>query len=126
MLSVFGAGDSGFSDQLVSHIGQLTILSFSREQESLADDLALNTLTEHYGHTGGAATLFNIFKDEEKIKVPAFLRTHPVNESRLNAVKAFSRKQDVTPRYENKPVPAWVLEDCDPVKEIGEKEPEPE
>ena len=47
-------------------------------------------------------------------------------ESRLNAVKAFSRKHDVTPRYENKPVPAWVIEDCDPVKEIGEKEPEPE
>lgn len=123
MLSIFGAGDSGLSDQLVSHIGQLTILSFSREQESLADELALNTLAKHYGHTGGAETLFNIFKDEEKIKIPAFLRTHPVNESRLNAVKAFSRKQGNTQRYENKLIPAWVLEDCDPVKEIDEKEP---
>ena len=123
MLSIFGAGDSGLSDQLVSHIGQLTILSFSREQESLADELALNTLAKHYGHTGGAETLFNIFKDEEKIKIPGFLRTHPVNESRLNAVKAFSRKQGNTQRYENKLIPAWVLEDCDPVKEIDEKEP---
>ena len=118
MLSIFGAGDSGLSDQLVSHIGQLTILSFSREQESLADELALNTLAKHYGHTGGAETLFNIFKDEEKFKIPAFLRTHPVNESRINAVKAFSRKQGNTQGYENKLIPAWVLEDHEPVKEI--------
>ena len=56
--------------------------------------------------------------DEEIIKVPAFLRTHPLNESRLNNVKAFSRHQGVTQRYENKLIPVWVLEDDDSVKEI--------
>jgi len=131
MLSILGAGDSGFSDQLVSRIGQLTMLSFSRKQESLADELALETLTEHYGHTGGAETLFSIFEDEERITMPAFLRTHPVTESRLNNVKEFSAKQAVAQSHENRPIPDWVVEDCAPanetdVKETDEKKSAPE
>lgn len=96
LLSLLGLDDNGTSTSLISQMGELTLLGYSRTQESKADQLALQTLQAYYGHTAGAETLFEIFMQKEGRYIPAFLLTHPHTEKRLQAVKEFAKPLQVS------------------------------
>ena len=64
---------------------------FSRDQELAADELALSLLEEHYGHVGGATTLFDVILGQEDVEVVEFLSTHPDTEARIEQITELSR-----------------------------------
>ena len=86
ILSVVTGGDVGMIEQTS---GMLTQLSFSRAQESQADQLALSALQKQYGHTHGAEAFFQaLLKEESGQKPPAeFLSSHPDTKKRLTLIK---------------------------------------
>jgi len=114
IMSLMGAGDSGFSEQLVSNISLMTVLNFSREQEKEADHQALLTLQQYYGHVNGAEEIFKLFMHSEKEhSTPLFLSTHPQSKERLESVEEFSQQCESEPceKIEHKdlrPLPDWI------------------
>jgi len=76
-----------------SALGQaagLAMLGYSREQETQSDEDAVRAVLALYGHAGGLIELFSSLGQSEQGTGPAptMLRTHPLTESRLQAVKA--------------------------------------
>ena len=94
ILSVVSAelGRSAASGVL-GQAGMVTMLSFNRDQELEADEAALRAIHAEYGHVGGAFDLFDVFtrlpKEQGESRIPAveFLRTHPLTENRVAAIK---------------------------------------
>lgn len=106
LLAIAGAGDGAMSQQLINQVGILSSLSFSRQHEEKADSLALQTLDRHYGHIQSADTIFEVFlAQKESFKPPAFLSTHPLNESRIKKVLQHpsANKAGII-----KPLPNWL------------------
>ncbi|HVE88824.1 MAG TPA: M48 family metallopeptidase [Burkholderiaceae bacterium] len=81
---------------VLSGAGMATLLSFSRDQEREADEAALRALQAEYGHVGGAMDLFDVLarqpSEQRELKVPAveFLRTHPLTENRIAAIRQWA------------------------------------
>jgi Zn-dependent protease with chaperone function len=70
-------------------------LNYSRKQEKAADLYALETLTTHYGHGGGATAFFQRIKDTDARKLaPEFLSTHPDPEQRLSYLNSGLDERD--------------------------------
>jgi beta-barrel assembly-enhancing protease len=64
-------------------------LKFSRSQEKIADDFALDTVFRAYGHVGGAIDFYNILDDKKYSKWSfSLLSTHPDIEQRKNDLRA--------------------------------------
>ena len=91
--TVAGASANGVVDSLIGNTGLLTALSFTRDQESAADNLAVDALVKLYGHAGGSTELFAILSKEEdqasglsKAKTPEFFATHPLGKNRIAAI----------------------------------------
>lgn len=106
LLAIMGAGDGATSQQLINHVGILSSLSFSRQHEEKADALALQTLERYYGHVQSADTIFKVFMEQKgNVTPPAFLNTHPLNESRIKNVlqHASANKTGAI-----KPFPGWL------------------
>ena len=91
-ITIFATFVSGFSgstagDWLISNSAQLTLMNYSRKQESAADLLAAQALQAEYGHIRGAQELFKRFESLEaqqissKVSVEAF-RSHPYSADR--------------------------------------------
>ncbi|PLX42555.1 MAG: hypothetical protein C0608_02710 [Deltaproteobacteria bacterium] len=63
----------------------LTQLGYSRNIEERCDHFALETISRHYGHGGGAVDFFKRMKDSHTGgSVPQFLSTHPGDERRIS------------------------------------------
>lgn len=84
-------GNSGTAGSLLSHAGALTSVQFSRKMEIEADREALHALFASYGHVGGAAELFLLFKAARSVGASAdpgrwegFQSTHPLDQDRIN------------------------------------------
>lgn len=93
LTTLTGLGDSALSQQLLGKVGMISTLSFSREQETKADQAALETLDAYYGHSHGAAALFEIFAQaQQAYQPPALLSTHPITKQRLQAAERHSEK----------------------------------
>jgi beta-barrel assembly-enhancing protease len=95
-----GALSSAAGGDIVSRVlgsaGLLSALSFSREQERAADMEALKALVASYGHAGGAQDVFRVLDREVKrlpARPPAFLRTHPIDAERIEAIATQAREQ---------------------------------
>jgi predicted Zn-dependent protease len=90
-MAVFlGASGSGVFEGILGKAGLLTTLSFSRTQEHLADQRALETLLVYYGHTRGATALFDVIQEQqEMVAPPAFLGSHPLTDDRIKEAEAF-------------------------------------
>jgi len=75
--------------------GLLTVMRFSRSQESEADTEALAALQLHYGHVGGSRRLFQILAKARQAEStpPAFFSTHPLGSDRIVAMKAQAQRQ---------------------------------
>lgn len=80
------------------------LMGFSREQERLADELALKTLKKHYGHVQGAEEFFmSRNKDEQGGQQQSdwlerwggFMATHPDTGTRLSLIRE-KQSQDLS------------------------------
>jgi predicted Zn-dependent protease len=88
--TIAGATSNDVVAGFIGNTGLLTALSFSRDQESAADKLAVSALVKHYGHAGGATQLFKVFdkvSEQTNSKVPEFFATHPLNQNRTESIK---------------------------------------
>ena len=108
-LSVLTAGAAdGAAEKVISGTALITGLTFSREQEALADEIALDAVVKTYGSIVGAADLFHVFA---KLRAgtgdpPKVLTTHPVTSDRIARIETLARERGwittgaTTPRAE--------------------------
>ncbi len=98
----------GADNSISNMIGQgmlLTELSFSRKQESQADEFALETLACHYGHVAGATTFFKkIPKEGDPGRFGHYFASHPENRRRIDHLDQLARERNYT-IGELKPLP---------------------
>lgn len=91
--------------------GLLTLLSFNRDQERVADEEALRVIAAEYGHIGGALDLFAAFaalpgaQQESGVAAVEFLRTHPLTANRTAAVSAWATANRVALDRPRRPLP---------------------
>jgi predicted Zn-dependent protease len=82
--------------RVLGSAGLMSALSFSREQERAADAEGLQALVALYGHAAGAQDVFRVLERElERLPAqpPAFLRTHPVDADRVEAIATQARER---------------------------------
>lgn len=85
----FITGDaSGLTSILVNNAEQLRQLSFSRKLEQQADDSSIELLIKNNVNPRGMIDLMKRLQEEEKIKVPKLLSSHPLTQDRINNAKA--------------------------------------
>jgi len=89
------SGNGGIDPTKSTDLGSDLMLDvYSREQEELADRLAVEALQRQYGHVGGATKLFEVLQatygDDE---VPEILSSHPDIDDRIATIAAFAREQ---------------------------------
>ena len=65
LAAVTGLGGDRLAGSIITNVGTLTVLSFSRAQESAADRAALEAVYAYYGHVAGADELFRILQDRK-------------------------------------------------------------
>lgn len=98
------------SNPLVGHLqgaGLLTTLRFNRGQERAADEEALRTLQAWYGHTAGAADLFEMLGGEQEGQAPPeFMNTHPDTDKRVARMREALVPGELTPLPAE--IPAWA------------------
>ncbi len=104
---IFGA-DSGISDLIGTGLN-ITELSFSRKQETWADEFALDALNCSYGHVGGATDFFGrIPAEQDPGEFGHYFSSHPQNTRRINHLKELAAAR----RYEflaKKPLAADLM-----------------
>ena len=87
----------GADNTVNSMIGQgmvLTELSFSRKQESQADEFALETLFCHYGHVADATSFFNkIPEDGDPGRFGHYFASHPENRRRIGHLEDLAQER---------------------------------
>ncbi len=87
----------GADNSVNSMIGQgmvLTELSFSRKQESQADEFALETLFCHYGHVADATSFFNkIPEDGDPGRFGHYFASHPENRRRISHLEDLAQER---------------------------------
>lgn len=87
------SGNSIVSD-LMGTTGTATLMKFSRNFEYQADKDAINSITNLYGHAGGALGLFKVFEDVHAGDVPFELfATHPLTENRISRTTKLANAQ---------------------------------
>ncbi len=102
-LAISALSGNGIDPSAANVSSEVILMSYSREQELAADELALQLLYERYGHVGGATTLFEIIDDDiESYELEELLSTHPDTDARIE------RMQELTAEYgwaRREPVP---------------------
>lgn len=92
--TVLLGADNSVSDMIGQGMG-LTELSFSRKQETRADEFALETLFCHYGHVAGATTFFGkIPQASDPGRFGHYFASHPENRRRINHLEALIHARD--------------------------------
>jgi len=115
------AGDA-IIESFLGEAGSLTILKYSREMESEADETAVKALKSIYGHLDGADKLFEVLKEQSgSIEPPEFFSTHPVTDGRIEKLNTYT-KETATQNLNNiTPLPAafntWIIESSLPDSE---------
>lgn len=104
-----GFSDSGFVGDLLGQAGMVTTLSFGRDQETAADSEAMDTLERYYRHLNGAAALFEVLLAQEQgYSPPAFLRTHPLTQDRIDHINQRANTLNATASATMMPLPPFV------------------
>jgi len=103
--AIVGVSDSAMAQGIIGNVGLLTGLSFSRKQENVADQEAIEALLAHYGHLNGAAAFFEQLHAMEPGFMPEILATHPLTEKRIERLtRAAGAERDGKPL----PLPDWL------------------
>jgi Zn-dependent protease with chaperone function len=82
-------GGSSDVTSLLAPMESFNSAGFSQQAESAADETALNILNCHYGHIGGATTLFEVIKKEEQgfdFSLIHYFSTHPQIQDRIDSI----------------------------------------
>jgi Zn-dependent protease with chaperone function len=99
----------GADNSINGMIGQgmmLTELSFSRQQETRADEFALETLFCHYGHVAGATDFFSkIPTDKDPGRFGHYFASHPENRRRIDRLATLAEARHY-PSGKPLPLPA--------------------
>jgi len=76
-------------------VSDLALRSFSRKQESRADEFALAMVYTQYGHVNEAWRLFERWEDDESFRelVP-YLSTHPQAGDRVDSLEALALREN--------------------------------
>jgi len=88
---------NGVAERLMGATGMGVLMSYSREQETAADEDALRAVARHYGHLGGAAELFETLKKSNPGGEIGFeiFRSHPFSERRVDHVHEFAARNGI-------------------------------
>jgi len=72
---------------MVGHGLSISEMSFSRKQETMADEFGLTMLNCTYGHVGGATDFFfRISKEKDPSIFGHYFSSHPENQDRINHI----------------------------------------
>jgi predicted Zn-dependent protease len=94
LFSTFAGLGDNVMQGWANSIGTLTILRYSRKQETDADTLALETLYREYGTVAGADLFFqHLSTEKNSINMPAFLSTHPSHADRIEKIRHFKNSR---------------------------------
>jgi len=99
---------------VLSQASMATLLSFNRDQERQADEAALHALYAEYGHVGGAIDLFDVLahlpnqKRVTSAPTVEFLRTHPLTENRIAAIKQWAADNGAAIDGPRRPLPPAI------------------
>lgn len=105
---ISGASGSSAGGWLLGNSAQLSLLSYSREQELAADALAAHALQAEFGNIRGAMDLFALFDDLESESftstMPQLYRSHPYSKDRAETLRAMANDMGwtLTDRAQNK------------------------
>jgi len=101
-----GRPDAGSAAiQLGSHMGIKNFLSFSRTQESAADQAALRFLEETQQSAKGMLEFLEVLEDQELLSArnqDPYVRTHPLNRDRINTIRYHLNKSKFTDKAASK------------------------
>ncbi len=87
-LSIITGDASGITAFLVNNAEQLRQLSFSRKLEQEADDASIQIMIKNNINPRGMISLMKRLQEEEDVKVPELLSSHPLTEDRIANAKA--------------------------------------
>jgi Zn-dependent protease with chaperone function len=88
----------------------ITELTFSRKQETHADEFAVEALNCVYGHTAGATDFFEkIPREQDSGRFGHYFSTHPERRRRIFHLLEFMRSQEFS-MAERKPLPDYWTE----------------
>jgi len=97
---IAGRPDAGSAAmQLGAHVGIKNFLSFSRTQESAADQAALRLLEETQQSAKGMLEFLEVLEDQELLSArnqDPYVRTHPLNRDRINTIRYHLNKSKFT------------------------------
>jgi predicted Zn-dependent protease len=98
MMYSFATGDYSRGGDWVFYGGDLGLLYFSREQERAADNRAIATLQQHYGHIAGHSAIFEILAEQqpsdEFSEASEWLQSHPKLEQRISSLQQQAEQQN--------------------------------
>jgi Zn-dependent protease with chaperone function len=96
-ISTFLFGTDSNISQMMAHALNITELSFSRKQEALADEFALELLNCAYGNVAGATDFFGkIPKEQDPGKIGHYFASHPENLKRIRSLRKIIRDKGFT------------------------------
>jgi Zn-dependent protease with chaperone function len=96
-LAISALSGNGMDPTAANVSSEVILMSYSREQELAADELALQLLHDRYGHVGGATRLFDIINDDtESYELEELLSTHPDTDARIERVEALTAENGWT------------------------------
>ena len=108
---ITGVSGSSAGEVLIGSTAELSVLKFSRDQETQSDKTALAALVAEYGHARGARELFDLFAEIEPRGLGSgveILRSHPFSEKRWQALEAYAVERGWPVDGELTPLPAFI------------------
>lgn len=88
---ILGSDTDGWLYQVFSEAATIGLLAFSREQEREADEIAIQSLINYYGHASGSTELFENIKSLKYSdgSLPGFYQSHPGTTERIEFLEEF-------------------------------------
>lgn len=108
-ISTFFFGSDSNISQMLANALNITELSFSRKQETRADEFALEVLNCAYGNVAGATDLFKrLPKEQDPGKIGHYFASHPENLKRINHLNKIIKERGYKLR-KDKPLPKIIV-----------------
>ena len=106
VMSLFLLGpDNDVGEFLFSALG-VAERTHSREQESAADEYALEVLNCHYGHVGGSTKFFEHLRDKNQTpEILKYYSTHPSDQKRIDDLNALALEK----KFKVESVKPWTV-----------------
>jgi len=124
LATITGAASNDVVAGLIGNTGLLTALSFSRDQESAADKLAVEALVKHYGHAGGSEELFEVFNQlngQSNNKIAEFFATHPLTQNRSKSINKQAQPNGWPLKGETTNIPGSIAEEIKRLRDDREE-----